>query len=78
MANTYVLYASAQTPAPIIAALNREAIQALGARDMKEKLAAYGALSAPPYMPEELKKLFVADYDRWEAVIKKNNIKPGD
>lgn len=74
VANTYMLYAPVQVPAAIIAALNREAIEALRAPDLKQKLAADGAISALPYSPEELKKLFYADFDRWEAIIKKSNI----
>ena len=74
VANTYMLYAPVQTPPPIIAALNREAIEVLRAPDMKQKLAADGAVSAPPFAPDELKKLFLADYDRWEGIIKKSNL----
>ena len=78
VANTYMLYAPVQTPAPIIAALNREAIQVLAAPEMKDKLAADGAISAPPYPPDELKKLFIVDFNRWEAVIRKAGVKPED
>jgi len=76
VANTYMIYAPIQTPAPILNVLNREAIQALAAPEMKSKLAADGALSAPPYTPEELKKLFAEDFQRWDGVIKKAGVKP--
>jgi len=76
VANTYMLYAPIQTPAAVLSALNREAVAALAAPDMKEKLAADGALSAPPYTPVELKKLFAEDFNRWDTVIKKAGVKP--
>jgi len=33
---------------------------------------------APPYTPDLLKKNFIADYPRWEGVIKKTAIKSED
>ena len=76
VSNTYMLYAPIATPAPILAALNREAILALATPDMKAKLTADGALSAPPYTPVELKKLFAEDFNRWDSIIKKAGVKP--
>ena len=78
LANTYMLYAPAQTPAPLIAALNREIAQVVTAPDLKEKFATDGAIAPPPYTPEQLKKNFIADYARWEGVIRKTGIKPED
>ncbi len=75
VSNTYMLYAPAQTPANIIAVLNREAIEALRASELKQKLSADGSIVAPPYAPEELKKLFVAEYARWDGVVKRTGIK---
>jgi len=76
VANSYVIYAPIRTPATILNVLNREAVQALAAPDMKAKLAADGALSAPPNPPAELRKLFAADLQRWDTVIKKAGVKP--
>ena len=76
LANTYILYVPAQTPANIVAALNREIAQVVSAPDLKEKFAADGAIAPPPYTPEQLRKNFVADYARWEGVIKRTGIKP--
>ena len=73
--NTYMLYAPAQTPANIVAALNREGIEALRSPDLMQKLSADGSVVAPPYPPEELKKLFLAEYARWEGVVKRTGIK---
>ena len=78
LANTYMLYAPVQTPANLVAALNREFTQVLSAPDLKEKFASDGAIAPPPYTPEQLKKNFIADYARWESVIKKTGIKPED
>jgi tripartite-type tricarboxylate transporter receptor subunit TctC len=74
VANTYMIYAPIRIPAPILAALNREAVRALAAPDMKAKLAADGALSAAPYTPAELRKLFVEDFNRWDTAIKKAGV----
>jgi tripartite-type tricarboxylate transporter receptor subunit TctC len=73
--NTYMLYAPVQTPASIVAALNKEAIEALRSPDLKAKLSADGSVVGAPYTPEELKKLFVAEYERWDNVIKKTGIR---
>jgi tripartite-type tricarboxylate transporter receptor subunit TctC len=78
LANTYMLYAPAQTPANIVAALNREIAQVVTAPDLKEKFATDGAIAPPPYTPEQLKKKFIDDYARWDGVIKKTGIKPED
>jgi tripartite-type tricarboxylate transporter receptor subunit TctC len=74
VANTYLIYAPAQTSPAIVAALNREAVDVLRAPDIRQKLAADGAVGSPPYPPAELKKLFLADYARWEDVIRRGNI----
>ena len=78
VANTYLLYAPIATPAPIIAALNRESIQVLATQDMKDKLAADGATGTPPNTPDELKKLMAAEYQRWETIINKAGVKAAD
>lgn len=74
VANSYLIYAPAQTPAAIMNALNQEAIEVLRAPDIRQKLAADGAIGSPPWNPPELKKRFLADYARWEDVIRKGNI----
>lgn len=78
VANTYMLYAHAQMPATILNALNRELVQVIAAPDIKEKMAADGAVPAPPLTPAELKTAYVADYAKWEGVIRKAGVKPED
>ncbi len=74
LSNTYSLYALAKTPASVVAALNREMIQILAAPDIKERYAADSSEVAPPYTPEELRKRFVSEFERWDAVVKAANI----
>lgn len=74
VANSYLIYASSQTPPAILNALNQEAIEALRSPDIRQKLAADGAIGSPPWNPPELKRRFLADYARWEDVIRKGNI----
>ena len=76
--NTYMLYIHAQTPANIINVLNRELAQAVSAPELKEKMAADGALPGAPLNPAELKAAFASDYARWDGVMKKAGVKIED
>ena len=76
--NTYMLYIHAQTPASIINVLNRELVQAVSAPELKDKMAADGALPGAPLNPAELKAAFAADYARWDGVMKKAGVKIED
>ena len=75
LASTYALYAPAQTPAAVMTALNREIAQAAAAPEVVKKLAAGGGIAPPNPAPAELRKAFLAEYERWDAVVKKANIK---
>jgi len=78
LANTYMLYLPAATPRAITNALNRKITQVLATPELKEKFAADGAIAPPPHTPDQLKRLFIADYARWENMIKRTGIKPED
>ena len=73
--NAYTLYAPAKTPSAIVNALNREVAQVLTDEEFKKKLIADASMPAPARSPAEWQKQFVAEIDRWEAVVKKANIK---
>ena len=73
--NSYMLYIHARTPAPTVNALNREFVQAVSSPDLREKMAADGALPGAPLGPAELNAAYVADYARWDGVMKKAGIK---
>ena len=75
LASTYALYAPIQTPSANMTALNREIAQAAAAPDVVKKLAAGGGIAPPNPSPAELRKAFLAEYQRWDAVVKKANIK---
>ncbi len=72
--NWYPLMAPAGTPKDIIAKLNAEAIRALAAPDVKDKLLAQGLIPTP-MTPEQLGQYIRADYERWAKVVKAANIK---
>ncbi len=65
--------APAKTPRPIIERLNREVRTALGATEVREKLAALG-VEAKPSTPEELQKLLASEIAKWAAVIERAKI----
>lgn len=75
LSSTYALYAPIHTPAPVMTALNREIAQAAAAPDVVKKLAAGGGIAPPNPSPAELRKAFLAEYERWDAVVKKANIR---
>lgn len=76
--NAYMLYAPIKTPAAIINALNREVSAVLADEEFKKKLIADASMPSPARSPAEWQKQFVAEVDRWEAVVKKANIKLED
>ena len=73
--NTYTLYANGATPAPILQALNREVIAALADPELRKAFAKDNSTPAPPRTVDELRKILVSEMDRWEAVVKRANIK---
>jgi tripartite-type tricarboxylate transporter receptor subunit TctC len=75
LSNTYTLYAPGRTPAVILNALNREVSQALNDPDLRKKMLADASTPAPPRLPAELRKILNSEIERWEAVVKKANIK---
>lgn len=78
LSNTYGLFVAAKTPATIIAGLNKSVIQVLSEPELRKKMLADASTPAPPRTPEELKKILVSEIERWEAVVKKANIKLED
>ena len=75
LSNTYTIYASIKTPPDILAALNREIAQIVNSPEMKKTFAANSSEASPPSTIDELRKLFLAEYDKWDKVVKTANIK---
>jgi tripartite-type tricarboxylate transporter receptor subunit TctC len=71
----YGLLAPAGTPREIIARLNAEAVRALRAPDVAEKLSSQGAEPAPG-TPEEFTAFIRSEIDKWARVVKAANMKP--
>ena len=71
-ASFYIL-APAATPKPIIAALNREIVKALGAQEVKDKLAAAG-VELNSTTPEEASALLKKEVASWGKVVKESGV----
>lgn len=71
-ASFYVL-APAATPKPIVATLNREIVKALGAQDVKDKLATAG-VELNSTTPEEAGALLKNEVAGWSKVVKESGI----
>jgi tripartite-type tricarboxylate transporter receptor subunit TctC len=74
LSNTYTLYTLSKTPLSIVTALNREIIQILASPELKERYAADASEVSPPYALDELNKMFSAEFDKWDAVVKAANV----
>jgi tripartite-type tricarboxylate transporter receptor subunit TctC len=69
------LVAPAQTPKPIVAALNRHITEIVALADFRQRLIELGA-EAKVSTPEELGARLAADIEMWAAVIKQAGIEP--
>jgi hypothetical protein len=50
----------------------------MNSADMKERLAAEGTEAAPPISPEEFRKMFTNEVNKWERFVKKSGIRVTD
>lgn len=69
----FYILAPAATPKPIIAALNREIAKALGAQDVKDKLATAG-VELKNTTPEEASALLKNEVASWGKVVKESGV----
>ncbi|MCX7198859.1 MAG: tripartite tricarboxylate transporter substrate binding protein [Proteobacteria bacterium] len=72
--NWYPMMAPGGTLKEIVARLNSEAIRALSAPEVREKLLAQGLIPTP-MTPERLGQFIRTDLDRWSKVVKAANIR---
>ena len=72
--NWYPLMAPAGLPRDLVMRLNTEAIKALNAPDVNDKLMTQGLIPTP-MSPEQLGQFIREDYERWAKVIKAANVK---
>jgi tripartite-type tricarboxylate transporter receptor subunit TctC len=75
VASWNALAAPAGTPAPVIAALNRVAREAVASPAVRDKLARLGMRVAAS-SPGELEKLLASEIERWGAVTRAAKIEP--
>ena len=64
----------AETPRPMIERLNKELVAALGADDLRARLASEGATPLPD-TPEDYAAAIDREETRWGAVVRKLNLK---
>jgi tripartite-type tricarboxylate transporter receptor subunit TctC len=65
------------TPAEIVASLNKEITAALDNDTIKQRLADLGATPLPKMSPQEFSKYVADDVDKWAKMIKATGMKPG-
>jgi tripartite-type tricarboxylate transporter receptor subunit TctC len=63
------------TPAPIIDALNKQVVAAIGEPQVKQRLLDLGAQIMPPSTPADVEKFIVSDTAKWVKVVKFAKIK---
>jgi tripartite-type tricarboxylate transporter receptor subunit TctC len=73
--NTYCLYVLSKTPAALVEGFNRQIVQILSAPEIREKYAVDSSDVAPPYKPEELRRIMLAEFSKWEGIARIANIK---
>jgi tripartite-type tricarboxylate transporter receptor subunit TctC len=64
------------TPAEIIATLNKQTNAAVLDPTIKQRFADLGAVAVPPNSPQEFAKFIAENIDKWTKVIKFAGIKP--
>ena len=72
---SYALLVPAGTPKDVVAYLNREAIAALQAADLRDRLSTAG-IDPAGSSPEELDRIIRAEIAKWARVIKSAGITP--
>jgi len=78
MSNAFYLYLPAGVPQNLQDALNRAVNQVVNLPEMKERFAADATEPGSGASPAALKKAFIAEYDMWDALIKKKGISLAD
>ena len=73
--NSYSLFATAATPAAVVASVNREVGAIFKLPEVQDKLAAEGAEAAAPNSPAEFKAKYAAEVAVWEKFFKTTGIK---
>ncbi|TPG44821.1 tripartite tricarboxylate transporter substrate binding protein [Roseomonas nepalensis] len=73
----YGLIAPVRTPAPILARLSAAVNEAIVTPEMTERLASEGAVP-DVRSPEGFRDLIRSESERWGAIVRRNNLRPGE
>lgn len=68
--NSHSLFAPAATPSAIVLALNEAINRIMHTAEMSAKLATDGAEPVAPNTPDEFRKIFMAEFAKWEQYFK--------
>ncbi len=72
--NSHSLFAPSNTPPAIVLALNTEINRIMREPQLADKLAADGAELVPANTPEDFRKTFLAEHDKWEQYFRKASV----
>jgi len=76
LTNAYGLFTKAGTPAPVMAAINRDVTQVLFLPDLHARLAADSSIPQPAHTPAQYRAKIEGNIARWTEVIKNAQITP--
>ena len=68
-------FAPIKIPQPIVLALNKEATQIFNSPEIAKKIAVDGSEPLGPHTPEQFKKFYLSEIDKWEKLVKTAGIK---
>jgi tripartite-type tricarboxylate transporter receptor subunit TctC len=75
LGNIYYLLAPGGTPTSVLRTLNAEISRITNSPEIRDKLAAEGANSAPPKSVEQFREEYVREVDKWQQVTKRANMR---
>jgi len=78
LSNAFGMYGPAGVPLPIARKLNREISDVMNSNDMKARLAAEGTEVPPLKSPEEFRRMFIDEVNKWEKFVKASGIRMAD
>jgi len=68
-------FAPVHTPQSIVTTLNREGTQIFNSPEIAKKIAVDGSEPIAPHSPEQFRKFYLSEIDKWENLVKTSGIK---
>ena len=73
-----MIVAPANTPSDIVSKLNTEARDVLMSPGVAQRITGYGMIISRAMPPEELRRFFVAEIDRWRMIVRKAGVEASE